>query len=75
MFEGPRSRAPSKPLATRNCDDPPIDYKNIEYLAKFLTPQAQIVSRKRTGFCNQCQRELKLAIKRSRHIALMPFVA
>jgi ribosomal protein S18 len=61
-------------LATRNCDDPRIDYKDSEYLAKFLTPQAQILSRKRTGYCTQCQRQLKIAIKRARHIGLLPFV-
>ncbi len=62
-----------KPIAGRNCDDPKIDYKDPVYLTKFLNPQASIFSRKRTGFCTQCQRELKLAIKRSRHLGLMPF--
>lgn len=61
-------------IASRNCDDPPIDYKGIEYLQKFLTPQGQILSRRRTGFCNQCQRQLKKGIKRARHLALLPFV-
>lgn len=64
----------SPPIAGRNCDDPKIDYKDITYLSKFLTPQAQILSRKRTGFCAQCQRELKKAIKQARHLSLMPFV-
>jgi small subunit ribosomal protein S18 len=68
------SRKPSPPIASRNCDDPQIDYKEVAYLMKFLTPQAQIVSRKRSGFCTQCQRELKQAIKRARHLGLMPFV-
>lgn len=62
------------PIATPNCDDPRIDYKDSAYLAKFLTPQAQILSRKRTGFCAQCQRQLKKAIKQARHMSLMPFV-
>jgi len=61
-------------IASKNCDDPVIDYKDITYLSKFVTPQAQILSRKRTGFCSQCQRELKKAIKQARHMALMPFV-
>ena len=52
----------------------PIDYKNLEYLQRFLTPQGAILSRRRTGFCAQCQRQLKKAIKRSRHLALFPFV-
>ena len=42
-----------------------IDYKDIDYLSKFLTPQAQIHSRKRSGFCAQCQRELKEAMFRT----------
>ena len=62
------------PIASKNCDDPVIDYKNTTYLTKFVTPQAQILSRKRTGFCSQCQRQLKKAIKRARHLSLMPFV-
>jgi len=66
-------RAP-KIIAGRNCDDPVIDYKDITYLSKFLTPQGQILSRRRTGFCSQCQRQLKQAIKRARHVALLPFI-
>ena len=61
-------------IAGRNCDDPKLDYKDLAHIGKFLTSQSQIVSRKRTGFCAQCQRELKQAIKRARHMALMPFV-
>ena len=66
-------RAP-RIIASKNCDDPVIDYKDLAYLVKFLTPQAQILSRRRTGFCAQCQRELKKAIKQARHLALLPFV-
>lgn len=61
-------------IASKNCDDPIIDYKNVDYLMKFLTPQGQILSRRRSGFCNQCQRQLKQAIKRARHLGLLPFV-
>ena len=61
-------------IATKNCDDPEIAYKNTEYLEKFLTPQGQILSRRRTGFCTQCQKQLKTAIKRARHVGLLPFV-
>ena len=70
-----KPRAPLVPVGRKQCDDPRIDYKELEYLSKFLTPQSQIVSRKRSGFCAQCQRELKLAIKRARHLGLMPFVS
>ena len=62
------------PAGNKGCDDPVIDYKDITYLQKFMTPQAQIQSRRRTGFCTQCQRELKRQIKRARHLALIPFV-
>ena len=67
-------RATPPPIAGRHCDDPVLDYKEIEYLRKFLTPQAGILSRKRTGFCAQCQKQLKSAVKRARHVALLPFV-
>ncbi len=45
-------------LGSTNCDDPIINYKDTDYLEKFLTPQGQILSRRRTGFCAQCQKEL-----------------
>lgn len=61
-------------IAGKNCDDPVIDYKDVDYLRKFLTPQAQIVSRRRTGFCVQCQKQLKQAVKQARHVGLLPFV-
>jgi len=62
-------------IGSKHCDDPKIDYKKIDYLEKFLTPQGQILSRRRSGFCTQCQRQLKQAIKRARHVGLLPFVA
>jgi small subunit ribosomal protein S18 len=52
----------------------PLDYKNIPYLAKFLTPNGKIQSSKRTGFGGQNQRKLALAIKQARFLGLMPYV-
>jgi small subunit ribosomal protein S18 len=52
----------------------PLDYKNIAYLAKFVSANGRIQSRKRTGFSGQNQRTLAEAIKRARLIGLMPFV-
>ena len=52
----------------------PLDYKNIAYLAKFLSPNGRIQSRKRTGFSGQNQRKLAAAIKRARIVGLLPFV-
>jgi len=61
-------------ITSRQCDDPELNYKDLDYLRKFLTPQGQLLSRRRTGFCNQCQRQLKKAVKQARHLSLLPFV-
>ena len=52
----------------------PLDYKNVAYLTKFLSPNGRIQSRKRTGFSGQNQRKLASAIKRARIVGLLPFV-
>lgn len=53
---------------------PPIDYKNIDLVQRFVTPQGKIFSRKRSGCCGKHQRELKMAIKYARLLALIPYV-
>ncbi len=50
------------------------DYKNYEELGKFVTDRGKIVSRLRSGVCSRHQRTLTNAIKRSRHLGLLPFV-
>jgi small subunit ribosomal protein S18 len=52
----------------------PIDYKDVELLRKFVTERGKILPRRITGLTAKQQRDLTLAIKRSRQIALMPFV-
>ncbi|HOQ04708.1 MAG TPA: 30S ribosomal protein S18, partial [Anaerohalosphaeraceae bacterium] len=52
-----------------------IDYKDVEALQKLLTNRGKIFSRKRSGNCASCQRKVKLAIKRARFMALLPFTA
>ncbi len=52
----------------------PLDYKNIPYLMRFLSPTGKIVSRRRSAFNGQNQRKLALAIKNARHMALLPYV-
>ena len=52
---------------------PLIDYKEIELLRKFLTSSSKIMSRKRAGTNTQEQAQLKLAVKRARFMALLPF--
>ena len=52
-----------------------IDYKDTELLKKFLNPHARILSKKRTGLTAKNQRSLANAIKRSRFMGLLPYVA
>lgn len=50
-----------------------IDYKDVATLKKFVTEQGKILPRRQTGTCPKHQRELTVAIKRARNIALLPF--
>jgi small subunit ribosomal protein S18 len=51
-----------------------IDYKNVEKLRSFISDRAKIAPRRRTGTCAKHQRTLAIAIKRARHLALLPYV-
>jgi small subunit ribosomal protein S18 len=51
-----------------------IDYKNIEKLRSYISDRAKIAPRRRTGTCAKHQRILAIAIKRARHLALLPYV-
>jgi ribosomal protein S18 len=69
------SRRPAlPPINKSSCDDHVPNYKDTDHLRKFLTAHGQILSRKRTGYCAQCQKALKQGIKRARHMGLLPFV-
>jgi small subunit ribosomal protein S18 len=50
-----------------------IDYKDVETLRRYLTDGGKIRPRRQTGACAKCQRALALAIKRARHLALLPY--
>ena len=52
-----------------------IGYKDTELLKRFLSPSAKILSRRRTGVTSKNQRKLSLAIKRSRFMGLLPYIA
>ena len=52
-----------------------IDYKDVARLRRFLSERAKILPRRVTGTCARHQRELTVAIKRARQIALLPFVS
>jgi len=50
-----------------------IDYKDVEFLQQFVSPYAKIFSRQKTGTKAKFQRKIAKAIKRARHMALLPF--
>ena len=52
-----------------------IDYKNPDFLLKFINAQGKITPRRLTGNSQKHQRRVAQAIKRARHVALMPFVS
>ena len=51
-----------------------IDYKDAEFLKKFLNEQGKILPRRITGTSLKYQRKVAKAVKRARHIALLPYV-
>jgi small subunit ribosomal protein S18 len=52
-----------------------IDYKDVGTLRRFLTERGKIRSRRKTGTCARHQRRLAVAVKRARHLALLPVTA
>ena len=50
-----------------------IDYKQVEKLKKYVSEKGKILPRRVTGLCAKHQRDLTIAVKRARHIALLPF--
>ncbi|MDD2447321.1 MAG: 30S ribosomal protein S18 [Tissierellia bacterium] len=52
-----------------------IDYKEINKLKKFVTERGKILPRRISGNCSKHQRELTIAIKRARQVALLPYTA
>ena len=52
-----------------------IDYKDEKKFLRFVTEQGKIIPRRTSGTCAKHQRMLNTAIKRARHLALIPFVA
>jgi small subunit ribosomal protein S18 len=52
-----------------------IDYKDERLLRRFISDRGKILPRRITGNCAKHQRQLTLAIKRGRHLAILPFTA
>ena len=54
--------------------DKVIDYKDTNTLRKFVSERGKILPRRITGTCAKHQRAITVAVKRARHVALMPYV-
>jgi small subunit ribosomal protein S18 len=67
----------SHPRVCQFCTDKSvlIDYKQGEMLRRFVSEDGKIRPRRQTGTCARHQRELAVAIKRARHLALLPFTS
>lgn len=52
-----------------------IDYKDVETLRRYITEHGRIRPRRQTGTCAKHQRTLSQALKRARHLALLPYVS
>ncbi len=50
------------------------EYKDVAILFKYLTERGKILAQSKTGVCSRHQRTLTQAIKRARHVALLPFI-
>ena len=52
-----------------------IDYKNPDFLIKFINEQGKILPRRVTGTSQKFQKKVNKAVKRARHLAILPYVA
>jgi small subunit ribosomal protein S18 len=71
-----RGRKPKKKVCSFCVDKvEAIDYKDVPKLRRYVTERGKILPRRISGNCAKHQRQLTLAIKRARNIALLPFTA
>jgi small subunit ribosomal protein S18 len=66
-------RKKADPLKTRGIKY--IDFKDVKILSRFINEQGKILPSRITGISAKMQRQLTVAIKRARHLALLPFVS
>lgn len=73
---GKRIRRPKKKICTF-CSEKAesIDYKDVNKLRKFITEKGKIMPRRASGACAKHQRQLAIAIKQARMMALLPYSA
>jgi small subunit ribosomal protein S18 len=77
---GKRPGGPAGQARRKNCyfcrekiDE--IDYKNVNQLRRYISEKGKIRSRRITGACRRHQRQVSLAVKRAREMALLPYVS
>jgi small subunit ribosomal protein S18 len=71
---GPQT-GPIKRRSCQFCRDhvEDVDYKNVNQLRRFVSEKGKIRSRRITGACRRHQRQVALAVKRAREMALLPY--
>ncbi len=72
---GFKNRTAKKKLCRFCAEDVPVDYKNVRMLKSFITERSKIVPGRITGTCALHQRQLTIAIKRARHLALISYTS
>jgi small subunit ribosomal protein S18 len=71
---GPRySRGPRQFIKIAISDATLINYKNVEFLRQFISDSGKLRPRRQTGISAHQQRQVAQAVKRARHLALLPF--
>jgi small subunit ribosomal protein S18 len=71
----PELTAKKKRAVYRFSDEEPVDYKDIALLRKFMSDRGKIRSRRVTGLTPKRQREVAMAIKNAREMALLPYTS
>jgi small subunit ribosomal protein S18 len=75
-----RHGSPSKPLRRKSClfckdKVREVDYKNVNQLRRYISERGKIRAPRMTGACRRHQRQIAVAVKRAREMALLPYVA
>jgi small subunit ribosomal protein S18 len=76
-FGGNKRRGKRRPKVCFYCVDKidSVDYKDVDRLRKYISERGKIVPRRVTGNCANHQRQLTVALKRARYMALLPYSA
>ena len=75
-----RAAGAGKPLRRKSClfckdKIAEVDYKNVHQLRRYVSERGKIRNRRITGACRRHQRQVAVAVKRAREMALLPYVA